>query len=216
MASQRNQREQSDWHPFTNPTADKIPAFACVEISESKRVGTGANRKLNSYEVKKPTAEGKIFAFNGPVEVSANGGRGRLTKSTAFVLHDPAEDPKTGDEYGPVPGQWYVGKDKTGARILGQKKDGRVRATLLGSGGGSATVNFIFCKVTEEIDRATGWAIDDAGLGKAYRIDDEGVEVGDELDIINRYFDIVPVNSAIWVLELNGDYFLVNSGCSVG
>lgn len=87
---------------------------------------------------------------------------------------------------------------------------------ILNTGGGEATVNLKFCRVTDEITKATGWALDDAGSGEANVLNADGSFSAEQLVITNRYFDRIPINAAIWVLELGEDVFVINSGCALG
>jgi len=77
------------------------------------------------------------------------------------------------------------------------------------AGGGGTTLRF---GLTEEIiPAAEGLAVADAGLGDVQLVDDGGDDIG-TVECKNRYFDIIPANSVVWIDDNN---FIINVGCTI-
>lgn len=126
-------REQSDWWLFRNTTAEIIPAWACIEIHGSER----SIRNKNTFLCRRIQSGAKEYAFNGPTSIRP-GERGRCTRSVGFVLRKQSDGaPVLGEMWGPQAGEWEIARGKTGVRILGPEKDGKVRASLESEGGSS-------------------------------------------------------------------------------
>lgn len=106
---------------------------------------------------------------------------------------------------------WMAGKGVLSKRPVPTRR----RHAGGGGGGGTVEVNLRFGRVSEEVTKATGWAVADAGTGSVEILTDAGT-VDEEVTAKNRYFDDIPLNSAVWVFTIGANHFVVNAGCGLG
>lgn len=90
-----------------------------------------------------------------------------------------------------------------------------------GGGGGVGEVNVRFGRATEDIPAATDWSIEGAGTGSAvYKdssgADDDGAGGSTPFTVYNRYFNLIPEDSAVWIFDSGGQRFVINIGCTPG
>lgn len=203
MTAALREFDQSDWRLFKNTEAEKIPAFAIVEITESSRANN-----LSVFQVRKPTSGGKLYGINAMADVpqSSESGHGKLTKSIGFVRYSGGT-PSPGDEWGPVAGSWDIQSTGTGVKILGQAADGLVRVSLLGGGG---DVPRCLGKVTGiAIPPRTGSSPGTPGTGGGDIIKGDGPDTGWE----NWSQVEIPVGAYVIILDIGGDPVAIVDFC---
>lgn len=111
--------------------------------------------------------------------------------------------------------------DSSGISGYGDITDGQTRPLSLSRSGstytlkwaGTTILEFFRIKTTTGISEATGYSLAAAGTGTAVTANDDGT-FGLGFTIANGYADEVPANTPGWGINLLGQKWLINAGCS--
>lgn len=115
-ATRYNSLEDRRWLPFRNDSAETVPPFGVLRLTGRATSGTD-NNQVTFLTADKPDADTEadplsgLVAINGPLSVAA-GGYGQCTQDWPAQVRQNGTTSTTGDEIGPVDGEWYF--DATG------------------------------------------------------------------------------------------------------
>ena len=115
-ATRYNSLEDRRWLPYRNDSAETVPPFGVLRLTGRATSGSG-NNQVSFLTADKPDADTEadplsgLVAINGPLSVAA-GGYGQCTQDWPAQVRQDGTTSTTGDEIGPVDGEWYF--DATG------------------------------------------------------------------------------------------------------
>lgn len=134
---------------FINDSGETVPAFAIMQINSTEGVPLNQAQLVH---VVKPTTDGKMYMFNGPLDVrDGKKGRGRLTSPAVSKCSGTLA---VGDSVGPSDGSWEVSSSGSGYKCVGADDDGVVLVAIVGGSGSSKRTAVL--KATDAIAGATG------------------------------------------------------------
>jgi len=82
----------------------------------------------------------------------------------------------------------------------------------LRKGGGGSAIRF--GKSYGEITAATSYVNTDWGTGMFQLLNDDGTDNGSPVEVMNRYFNSVPDDTPVWIIDVDGTDFVFNAGCA--
>lgn len=115
-ATRYNSLEDRRWLPYRNDSAETVPPFGVLRLTGRATSGSG-NNQVSFLTADKPDSDTEadplsgLVAINGPLSVAA-GGYGQCTQDWPAQVRQNGTTSTTGDEIGPVDGEWYF--DATG------------------------------------------------------------------------------------------------------
>ena len=206
--------------PFENQSGEEIPAFGVTEIKGPDGIIDDEGEKVVAVERPQDASSG-VYVVAGPVDVDDTEKSHGSRSWGVRVLYDVAETPVAGEVWGPVSGQWGIGKDGEGFTILGDiDPDKKTVRVGLESGGPVESSTYQVGLISQAIPGASSGPLGLLPGTFEARLSD-GPYDGTVLafpdattTVYNAYVKTIPVTSGSAVVGhfLNG--FLINIDCA--
>lgn len=136
LTPNRQPRDLSDTVQWLNSSGATVPAYGVVKLLSYDAV-------TNQFQIDKPDGRGGIYYVNGGVSIGADkyGGSQLWNMPRRCLVDSP--DYNVGNTVGPVAGQWSMGADGDGWRILRPPNASNVAVVERDGGSGSTAVHGI-------------------------------------------------------------------------
>jgi hypothetical protein len=136
MLPNRSPRDLSDTVQWLNSSGETVPAYGVVKLFSYDDV-------TNQYQADKPDGQEGIYYANGGVSIGSDKYSGsQLWNLPRRCLVDSSSY-DVGDVVGPVSGQWGMGSQGTGWRILRPPNAGNVAVVQRDGGSGASAIHGI-------------------------------------------------------------------------
>lgn len=137
-------RDQSERIAWLNSSGEAIPAFACVKLFSY-------DDATNQFQADKPDGSEGLYYANGPAIVATDKYSGSACWNLPRRCLLDATTYEVGDQVGPVSGQWGMGSEGKGWRVLRPPNADKEAVVQMVGGGGS--VNIVHGIVSEDHGR---------------------------------------------------------------